>query len=205
MWGLALIGLTSLAAGQARAALITFEADSPGSKPNGFTSAESAVVHFSDSLGANLFVSDFGAQSIGQALGGFSDDPSLLIMDFDIVANSLSLVFGNDDPGFSSPGDIALLTLFLGAGQVGQTSVVLNRNDLADQTIAISGGNFNRAEFAYANSGGTPINLVEIVDNVEFTEVVAAVPEPSTFVMGGTATLLCLGFARRRRSRSVAA
>jgi len=202
---MAVLCLSLTATGQARAGVVTFSGDSTGGKPNGFTSVESPVVHFTDSMGANLDVENYGIQSIGNGLGVFGDDASQLIIDFDLTVHSLSLVFGNDDPGFSSPGDIALLTAFNGTTQVGQASVVLNRNDIADQTISLAGFDFNRATFVYANSSGTPISLIEIVDNVTFLEGPAAVPEPSTLAMGTTAVLLSLTYAWRRRRRSSAA
>jgi hypothetical protein len=64
-----------------------------------------------------LFI--FGSQGDGNSLAIFGDDSSALIIDFDVYINSLAVDFGNDDPGFSSPGDLAVLTLFDNLVQVG--------------------------------------------------------------------------------------
>lgn len=188
-------------AGQVQAGIITFESDPIGSKPNGFTSTDSLIVHFSDSFRSDLILSNFGSQGDGISLATFGDDASELIIDFDVLVDSLSLSFGNDDPGFSHPGDLAFLTLFNGIVQVGQTSVVLNRNDIMDQTISFSGPTFNQARFAYTDPSGVPINLTEIVDNVQFNEAsVAAVPEPSSLALFGIgACMIGIGACRRRR------
>jgi hypothetical protein len=115
--------------------LINFENDPTGAKPNGWQSADSSLVTFTDSLGADLQLANYGSQGSGKSLAINGDDPSMLIMNFSVLVNSLSLDFGNDDPGWSNAGDKAVLTLFNGATQVGQVSVVMNRNDIMDQTI----------------------------------------------------------------------
>ena len=145
-----------------------------------------------------------GVETIGQGLRVFGDDASALIMDFSVNVNSLNLLFGNDDPGFSQAGDLAVLTAFSGGTQVGQATVVLNRNDIADQTIALSGFDFNRATFRYERTIGNPLNLIEVVDNVTFTVAPAqgAIPEPGTCVLLGTCLLPLGRVALRRRGGS---
>lgn len=147
---------------------ITFENDTAGAKPNGWQSIDSAVTFFTDSNGANLQVADWGGQSNGQALGVLGDDPSFLIMDFSVPMQSISLAFGNDDPGWSNPGDEAVLTVFNGAAQVGQVKVVLNRNDIMDQTISFSGSPFTSATFFYNVT--LRVGLIEIVDDIVLEE-----------------------------------
>jgi len=175
----------------AAADFIDFESDSAGGKPNSWASVSSVNVLFSDTIGANLGVFDYGVQSIGQALSVDGDDPSMLEMVFSSNVSNLSMVFGNDDPGFSSPGDLAVLRTYNGATLLGTFSVVLNRDDLANQSI-LATGSFNRATFSYENSSFQAIDLIEIVDNVEF----AAVPEPATMTALGIGALALL---RRRR------
>lgn len=170
-------------AASAHATVINFEADALGARSNGFSSVSYAGVHFSDSMGQDLRIGNWGDQGHGRALGVFADDSSQLIINFDFMVNALSLAFGNDDPGWSSRGDRALLTLFNGATQVGQSNVVMNRNDIMDQLVSFSGADFNRATFGYVH-GGTPINLTEIVDDVTFTRS-ARVPEPSMLALLG--------------------
>ena len=192
-----------------QSALITFEADTTGAKPNGFVSVESPLVVFSDSLGADLDVSNYGGQSIGQALAVDDDDASELIMDFALPMKAVGLVFGNDDAGYSCPGDEAVLTMFKDGSQVAQVRVVMNRNDLADQTIEYAGGAiFDRATFLYDVSPvGTCNNsqgLIEIVDNVAVTSV-STQDIPTLGQLGFVTLALLLGAAaflalRRRRT-----
>jgi hypothetical protein len=175
------------------AVTIDFENDIAGAKPNGWVSNDSPLVSFSDSMGANLDLEDYGHQSHGKGLGVYSDDPSYLIMDFSMIATSLALEFGNDDPGWSNPGDQAILTAFLGGTQVGQTSVVMNRDDIMNQSISISGLTFDRATFFY-NVTMQP-GLIEVVDNIQFD----VIPAPGAILLGGIGVGL-VGWLRRRRA-----
>jgi hypothetical protein len=77
---------------------ITFETDSSGSKPNGFTSAACPVAHFSDSMGTGLNLGNFTPSTHGRGLAVFGDHASFLIIDFDVLMGSITLGFGNDDP-----------------------------------------------------------------------------------------------------------
>jgi hypothetical protein len=173
--------------------MIDFESDTTGSKINGWSSVDSSLLSFSDSVGADMDVYDYGLQSHGQALAVHTDnDDSWLIMDFSIIATSLQLEFGNDDPGWSNPGDKAVLTTFLGGGQVGQTSVVMNRDDIMNQSISISGMNFDRATFYYAVDPS--LGLIEIVDNIQFE----VIPAPGAILLGSIGVGL-VGWLRRRQ------
>jgi hypothetical protein len=185
------LGLTGFAQAST---LINFENDTAGPKPNGWSSVDSALLSFTDSVGAGLDVYDYGLQSHGQALAVKTDyDNSWLIMDFSTVVMSLSLEFGNDDPGWSNPGDLAVLTAFMGVSQVGQTTVVMNRDDIMNQSISISGVNFDSATFYYAVPRTQ--GLIEIVDNIEFT----IIPAPGALLLGSIGAGL-VGWLRRRRT-----
>lgn len=192
----ALIACAGLTGAAQAAVVIDFESDATGAKPNGWQSDDSALVSFTDSMGANLDVYDYGNQSHGQALAVNSDDPSYLIMDFAVPVGFLSFEFGNDDPGYSAPGDLAILTAFLDGGQVGQTSVVMNRDDIMNQSISISGLTFDRATFFYDVTGGS--GLIEIVDNIQF-EPGGVIPVPGALVLGSLGAGL-VGWLRRRRT-----
>ena len=205
-----LVALVATAAANAAPIVVDFNSDASGSRPNGFVSNSSPFVSFSDTVGSGLQVSNFGSQSNNsQALAVFDDfDGGILQMNFTQFFNTLSLAFGNDDPGFSNAGDLAVLTLFNGATQVGQVTVVMNRNDIMDQTISYHGNAFTRATFAYTNAAGVPFTgggatntgLIEIVDNIAFDTT----PEPvSMIVFGG----LVVGgglVARKRLMKKVA-
>jgi len=176
---------------------IDFENDPTGLKPNGWVSADSSLVSFTDSSGADLVVGGYGVESHGNALAVYWDDPGYLVMDFSVIATSLELEFGNDDPTWSNPGDTAILTAFLGATQVGQTAVVMNRDDIMNQSISISGMNFDQATFFY-NVSRTPPNppgLIEIVDNIKFN----VIPAPGAILLGSIGAGL-VGWLRRRRT-----
>lgn len=185
----------ALAGSLQAAVVINFESDSTGAVPNGWMSADSALVAFSDSSGANLQVGNWPEGNNTNALGVFPDDPSYLIMDFSTLVDSVQLDFGNDDPLFSNPGDQAVLTVFLGGSQVGQTAVAMNRDDLMNQTIAVSGVVFDRATFFY---NVTTAGLIEVVDNIQFTPF-NAVPAPGAMLLGSIGAGL-VGWLRRRRS-----
>jgi hypothetical protein len=152
--------------------LIDFESDVAGPKPNGWQSVDSANAFFTDSLGADLYVADYGAQGDGQSLTTNPDDSSFLIIDFAIPMKSISMDFGNDDPFWTAPGDYAELRLFHGGNFVGSAQVVMNRNDIMDQTIALAdAGCFDSAHFEYVVTVPTPPGtdgLIELVDNIAF-------------------------------------
>lgn len=180
----------------AESAFVDFSADATGAVANGFVSSSAGGVSFHDSAGADLFIGDFGAQSFGQALAIPDElDGSGLEMRFAFNADLVSLAFGNDDPLFTNPGDLAVLTVYSDLILIGQTSVALNRDDVMNQTISFGaeGGSlhFNRATFAFTDAflqpftggGSVVIGSTEVVDNVTVHAMVAAIPEPSSALL----------------------
>lgn len=159
----------------AQTTTIDFESDTRGTRPNGFFSTQSPVVSFSDSMGADLLIENFSESNLTQGLAVGGGDGSALVLNFSTIVNALSLAFGNDD---IFKGDTATLKVYRDDVQVGIVNLLVNSNDIADETIGISGVSFNKAVFAYTQDGENSING-EIVDNIVFTEGDAAVPEPS--------------------------
>ena len=96
-----------------KAPRMTFERDSTGGKPNGFTSADSSIAHFSDSSGSNLSVNDFSPATIGNGLIIGSDDGSKLIIDFDVPDQEVLACLRQRRPRLhTDPGDIAVIEVF---------------------------------------------------------------------------------------------
>lgn len=193
-----LVAITSWNISHAAALLIDFETDTIGAVPNGFSSVTAPGAHFTDTLGADLQLQGPLPETDGVSLLVFGDDPSALQIDFDSPQASISLDFGNDDPAFSAAGDVAHLSLWMDAVFVDEVIVVLNRDDIMNQTIQYSGSNFNRAVFAYTDPGLNPINLIEVVDNIAIAsggltpdDYAEAVPVP-TMTAWGAALLVAL-------------
>jgi hypothetical protein len=182
------------------AGVIDFEGDTFGGKANGFTSTSDSGVHFTDTIGTGLQIHSHQALGAKNLLA-FGDDASRILINFDTAASSLSMFFGNDDSCCSASGDRAWLELFNGTTSVGLTSVVMNRNDLTDQSINLAAASFNSAVFWYGDASGRAINLIEAIDNISFTNAKAtpAIPEPGMLSLIGIA-LAGLGLSRRKRA-----
>ena len=193
-----LSGAFCILQGIAQADTITFEADTFGFKPNGFQSVESDLVRFSASgeFGALVIGENFGAMELigTRGLVVFGSPDTRLIMDFSVPIASLGLFYGNDEFFSTIDGDRAFLMAYQNDVLIGQTSVLLNRNDIIDQSITFAGAAFNRATFHYTAG----LFLAETVDNITFQPV----PEPSTVLLAGTGLALVLTMARRRRAMS---
>lgn len=184
----------------AQAGTINFEGDTTGNKSNNFSSISDANVRFSDTIGTNLYVGGF-SEAVGQGLVVFNDDASRLLINFGQSANSLSLTFGNDDPCCSAAGDRAWLQLFKGLNSVELVSVEMNRDDRPNQVITASAAAFDSALFWYGSSAGAPINLIEVVDNIEYTNAPADVPEPASLALLGLGFVGLAAMSRRKIAR----
>ncbi len=144
--------------------VIDWEQDTTGVKPAGFTSADSPLVHFSDLGGTG----QPRVVSIGEAFGGGEkvmrpSGQSGIGIRLDRPSNRISVTFGYDFQEFIEPGEEAVLTVFRGATQVGESRLELNRNALIDQTITFQNGPlFDRAELRY----DTADEITEHIDTV---------------------------------------
>lgn len=192
-------------AGAAHALVIDFSGETPGSRPNGFSPVGFPDVSFTDSVGADLVIEDSGVQSDGIGLVVNSDtDGGGLFIDFAIDITSIALDFGNDDPDFTNPGDLALLQVFHDGNFIAGTTVVLNRDDIMNQRISLFAPLIDRAFFAYVDPNLVPLTglpnastgLIEIVDNIS----VSPVPLPAALPLF-LAALSALGFCGWRRRR----
>jgi hypothetical protein len=167
--------------------VVNFTGDTPGAKANGYASPAAPQVFFYDTIGSDLYVTDFGDQSHGQAIRAGNDDASALEMRLTAPTNAISLAFGNDDPTVVNGSDMARLTLFHGTTQVGQVDVNVNANDVMDQTIsATSEAIFNRATFQYVDAVGAPKNLIEIVDDITINPLCTFAGTPGDDNLVGT-------------------
>lgn len=165
------------------------------------------TVKFSDTAGADLWVANWGVQGIGQSLAVFGDiDGSKLQIDFTIPVQSLSLWFGNDDPGYAGATDLAWLEIWNGGVLLATVNSPLNLDDNMNQNIGWAGQCFDRAYFWYGDAQGNPFTtgpsgstgLIEIVDNIEYVPCGHAVPEGgSTLMLLGIAGLGMAGIGRR--------
>lgn len=198
--------LSALALGGiSEAAIIDFEADAPGYYPNGFSPVGHPLVKFTDTSGAQLVIDNWGSQGNGLSLAIEGDsDGSRLQIDFVVPVSSLSLSFGNDDPGWAVSTDLAWLEIWSGGTLIGTVSSTLNLDDDMNQSIGFSGGPFDRAFFWYGDGSGNPYTgggqlgpgLIEIVDQIEYTPV----PEPaSALAVAGLCGLVAIGLRRWRK------
>lgn len=166
---------------------INFEGEPTGSKPNGYSTAAQPEIRFYDTNGSSLTVAAYGSnQSNGIGLGVHPDDSSALEIRLPKPTLSVSLAFGNDDPIVVDSTDLAQLTVFRGATQVGQTVKNVNANDVMDQRIRFKGKLFNRVVFQYVDAAQNPVNLIEIVDDIKFDPLCTKVGTSGRDVINGT-------------------
>lgn len=189
---------TALPAGQ-KAPRIDFERDTPGAKPNGFASLDSSIAHFSNPAAA-LLVGNFDPQSDGIGIASLDPGSGAVVIRFDVPVTRVIVPFGNDDPALTQDGDRARLNAFKGQTLVDSGSVVMNRDDVLNQAVAVTGKSFNRVEFLFVRSGAAVPNLGEVVDNIAMTVRCTIKGTNGKDVQKGTAgpNALC-GYAGRDR------
>lgn len=166
----AMPGIANALPGSMHSPLIKFERDTLGGKPNPFTSADSSIAHFTDSIGQGLTVFDGEPGFDGHGLFVLPDDVGRLVIRFDVPIKKIRLAFGNDDDAVANPGDVAILTAWRGLMMVDSATVEMNVNDFPDQAIGFGGTPFRRVELVYSR-GNTPLGLTEGVDNIRISPV----------------------------------
>jgi hypothetical protein len=177
----------------ANATIIDFEDQVSGSKANGYTIGG---VSFSDSIGQDLNVLDYGNQSKGKALGVNGDDLSKLQLSFSGYYNFLSFEFGNDDPSWGNPPNGQMhLDLYKDGNQVNSFALTANWDDVMNQTLSGT-GLFNYAEIYY------DANLIEILDNITYRNDTAPVPEPGTMMLLGLGMAGLAIYGKRRAKKA---
>ncbi len=194
-------------AAPAAAHRISFNHDIENPRPNRFNSSDSEWVLFSASEGADLRILNPGVQGNGtNGLAVFGDTPGYLILEFRAQASRVSMMVGNDHEIPSGYGRmVARLILYRGNVKIGEVELLLNNDDRLNQRItfeAPDGEYFDRAELMYAYEYGGGADLIEFVDDVDFTLIQPDAiqnPEPRTAVLLG-AGLLLIGLMRKRRT-----
>jgi Ca2+-binding RTX toxin-like protein len=168
--------------------VVDFTADAAGAKADGYSSPGTPQVLFYDTLGADLFVADFGTLSHGKAIYAGGYDTSALEIRLSSPTNAISMAFGNDDPSYVNVTDVARLRLYRGATLVNEVEVNVNANTAMDQTIGISGqGLFNRATLQYVDALGVPKGLGEVVDDIKVNPLCTITGTASNTHLVGTA------------------
>jgi RTX calcium-binding nonapeptide repeat (4 copies) len=145
--------------------MITFEVDATGSHDEPFTSVDNPTVHFVDTIGNDIDTTSPGSEADGIGMRIFGDDASALVILFDVPTAKVSILFGNDDPGFTQAGDTATLTVYRNGAKVATKNAVMNRDDAANQRVTYSGSAVDKAKFVFTRAGA-PIDLIEVVDNI---------------------------------------
>jgi len=170
------------------------------------------LVVFSDTVGSGLNVNYYGWQGLGNlSLGVFDDgDGSRLQIDFLKPVDFVSLWYGNDDPGWAGPNDLAWLEVWNSGTLVATLSQSLNLDDKMNQFISYSGPCFDRVYFWYGDSNGNPYTtgpsgdrgLIEIVDDIGYRFCDHALPDGGmTFGLFSVAMAALSAGARRGGSR----
>lgn len=193
--------------GEARAAvIIDFESLPIGTIADGTSVGPISFFTTNGPPAALQIVPNGGSPGMGlRHLASFGNGQTIngLEMRLDGVYNgTLQLFFGNDQPQLTAEGDFAEFSLYLGPTLKVQTTLTFNRNTIVDQAVLAGATAFDRATLIYKKGDGSPLTLVEIVDNITFDAVRVLPPrvsEPAGLALIAAGLLGLCGLRRKRR------
>ncbi len=165
------IAAIAAAAGTAAAqtsAFVQFESDPAGTVPNGFMSADSNLVAFSDLGPGILEVRTLtGGQADGQSLVNFAETP--VRFTFTRPVTNLAMLMGDDDSDFLGGVDVfTKIVGFRNGATVAQRIIQNNGDDVINDGPSIE-GIFDAVEVEFTDAAGVPHFAVpEVIDSISF-------------------------------------
>ncbi len=157
---------------------IRFASEVRGAYSNGWKSIDSPYCAFFDEGSTTFYLRDYTPQTDGMGLMTSVSAATGIIMEFSRDMTAISLMFGNDDPRWSTASNRAVLTLYKDDAVIATVDMAANQNDACDQTISYSGANFDKAKFHYTDV------LAENIDNI----ILTTAPSPGPGGLGAIAT-----------------
>lgn len=167
------IAVTAIAAAAGTAAaqtsaFVQFESDPAGPVPNGFMSADSDLVAFSDlAAGQVQLLTLGGSQSDGQSLVNVAETP--LRFTFTRPVTNLAMLMGDDDSDFLGGADVfTKIVGFRNGAAVAQRIIQNNGDDVINDGPSIE-GIFDAVEVEFTDAAGMPHFAVpEVIDSISF-------------------------------------
>ena len=165
------IAAIAAAAGTAAAqtsAFVQFESDPSGTVPNGFMSADSDLVAFSDLAAGQIQILTLGGnQTDGQSLVNVAETP--LRLTFTRPVTNLAMLMGDDDSSFLGGADVyTKIVGFRNGAAVAERIIQNNGDDVINDGPTIE-GIFDAVEVEFTDAAGVPHFAVpEVIDSVSF-------------------------------------
>jgi len=163
----AIVAAAGTAAAQT-SAFVQFESDTTGPVPNGFMSADSDLVAFSDLAAGQLQILTLGGgQADGQSLVNVAETP--VRFTFTRPVTNLAMLMGDDDSGFLGGVDVyTRIVGFRNGTPVAQRIIQNNGDDVINDGPSIE-GIFDAVEVEFTDAAGVPhFALPEVIDSISF-------------------------------------